>query len=39
MARRVRRRARAVVVFYAVVTLAIVATFAWQMVQGVCPVP
>jgi hypothetical protein len=39
MARRVRKRAAAVVLFYAVVTLAIVAAFAWQMMHGVCPVP
>jgi len=39
MARRTRKRATAVVLFYAVVTLAIVASFAWQMMHGICPVP
>lgn len=39
MARKTRRRAVTVVLFYAVVTLAIVASFAWQMVHGICPVP
>jgi hypothetical protein len=28
-----------VVLFYAVVTAAIVASFAWQMMHGICPVP
>jgi hypothetical protein len=39
MARRVRKRATTVVLFYAAVTLVIAASFAWQMVHGVCPVP
>jgi hypothetical protein len=39
MARRLRKRTTAVVLFYAVVTLAIAASFAWQMVHGICPVP
>jgi hypothetical protein len=39
MARRVRKRAVPVVLFYAAVTLAIVASFAWQMMHGICPVP
>jgi len=39
MARRTRKRAFPVVRFYAFVTTAIVASFAWQMVHGVCPVP
>jgi hypothetical protein len=39
MARRVRKRTTTVVLFYAVVTLAIVAGFAWQMLHGICPVP
>jgi hypothetical protein len=39
MARRARRRAVPVVLFYAFVTAAIVASFAWQMMHGVCPVP
>jgi len=39
MARRSRKRAVPVVLFYAVVTAAIVASFAWQMLHGVCPVP
>jgi len=39
MARRTRKRAGAVVLFYAVVTAAIVAAFAWQMAHGICPVP
>jgi hypothetical protein len=39
MARRVRKRTTAAVLFYAVVTLAIAASFAWQMAHGICPVP
>lgn len=39
MARRVRKRTTAVVLFYAVVTLVIAASFAWQMAHGICPVP
>ncbi len=39
MARRMRKRAAVAVVFYAVVTAAIVAGFAWQMAHGICPVP
>jgi len=34
-----RKRAAAVVLFYAFVTAAIVASFAWQMMHGICPVP
>jgi hypothetical protein len=39
MARRRRQRAVPVILFYASVTLAIVASFAWQMMHGICPVP
>jgi len=30
---------RRLVAGYAVVTLLIVASFAWQMLHGICPVP
>jgi hypothetical protein len=39
MARRPRRRAIPVILFYGIVTIAIMASFAWQMMHGVCPVP
>jgi preprotein translocase subunit SecE len=39
MARRLRKRATVVVLFYAAVTAVIVAAFAWQMAHGICPVP
>jgi hypothetical protein len=39
MARRVRKRATPVILFYAAVTAVIVVAFAWQMAHGICPVP
>jgi hypothetical protein len=39
MPRRPRPRRLAIVLFYAAVTTAIVASFAWQMMHGICPVP
>jgi hypothetical protein len=36
---RTRSRSRSAVLAYAAVILAIVASFAWQMVHGICPVP
>jgi hypothetical protein len=39
MARRRGKRTAAVVLFYAAVTAVIVASFAWQMMHGICPVP
>jgi hypothetical protein len=34
-----RTRQRRFVAAYAIVTLLIVASFAWQMLHGICPVP
>jgi hypothetical protein len=34
-----RTRPKRFVAGYAVVTLLIVASFAWQMLHGICPVP
>jgi hypothetical protein len=36
---RVRRRTTTLLLFYAVVTAGIVASFVWQMLHGICPVP
>jgi hypothetical protein len=34
-----RLRSKRIVAGYAVVTLLIAASFAWQMLHGICPVP
>jgi multisubunit Na+/H+ antiporter MnhC subunit len=36
---RVRVRSKTIVFSYAFVITAIVVSFAWQMIHGICPVP
>lgn len=39
MARKLRSHRKGLMLFYALVTAVIVASFGWQMLHGICPVP
>jgi hypothetical protein len=39
MPRKLRSHRRGMALFYAIVTAAIAASFGWQMLHGICPIP